>query len=92
MFRVNQIGMPIDSDIGMPILNEMTYDELIAHYGSQKAAGEALSAFGPGEGVKQSSVAEWKREGIPAPRQAQYQVLTGGVLKADLPDRLEQAA
>lgn len=61
----------------------MTFDELIAYYGSQKAAGEALGAFGPNESVKQSSVAEWKEKGIPAPRQAQYELLTGGELKAD---------
>lgn len=61
----------------------MTYDQLIEHYGSQRAAGEALGAFGEGEAVKQSSVAEWKEKGIPAPRQAQYEILTDGALKAD---------
>jgi hypothetical protein len=61
----------------------MTFDELIAHYGTQKAAGEALGAFGKKEAVSQASVAEWKEKGIPAPRQAQYQVLTKGRLKAD---------
>lgn len=61
----------------------MTYDELIHYYGTQKAAGEALGAFGPGEAVKQSSVAEWKEKGIPAPRQAQYELLTDGALKAE---------
>jgi hypothetical protein len=61
----------------------MTYEQLIAHYGTQKEAGLALKAFGEGEAVKQSSVAEWKEKGIPAPRQAQYEILTGGSLKAD---------
>lgn len=61
----------------------MTYDQLIEHYGTQKAAGEALGAFGADEAVKQSSVAEWKEKGIPAPRQAQYEILTEGKLKAE---------
>lgn len=61
----------------------MTYDQLIAHYGSQKAAGEALKAFGEKEGVTQPSVAEWKENGIPVQRQAQFEVLTGGKLKAE---------
>lgn len=61
----------------------MTYEQLLDYYGTQKAAGEALGAFGPGEAVKQSSVAEWKEKGIPAPRQAQYEILTRGELKAD---------
>lgn len=61
----------------------MTYDDLMNHYDTQKEAGEALGAFGPGEAVSQSSVAEWKVKGIPAPRQAQYEILTDGELKAD---------
>lgn len=75
--------MPIDFNIGMPIMMPMTYEDLIRHYGTQKAAGEALGAFGPGEAVKQSSVAEWKEKGIPTPRQAQYELLTDGELKAE---------
>ena len=61
----------------------MTHEELIEHYGTQRAAGDALKAFGPNEGVSQSSVAEWKESGIPAPRQAQYEILTKGRLRAD---------
>lgn len=84
MFPVERIGMPIDRNIGMPIFcRPMTYEDLIAHYGTQKAAGEALGAFGAGEAVKQSSVAEWKEKGIPAPRQAQYEILTNGALRAE---------
>lgn len=56
----------------------MTYDELIAHYGTQKRAADAL-------GIEQPSVAEWKVKGVPLPRQAQYELLTDGALKADLP-------
>ena len=61
----------------------MDYDELVAHFGTQKAAGEALKYFGSDQGVSQASVAEWKEKGIPAPRQAQYELLTKGKLKAD---------
>lgn len=93
MFHVNPIGMPIDTNIGMPIFfAPMTFDELIEYYGSQKAAGQALGAFGPKEAVNQSSVAEWKDKGVPAPRQAQYELLTKGALKADLADADRVAA
>lgn len=59
----------------------MTFDELIGHYGTQRAAGEALG--GLGDKVNQSSVAEWKEKGIPPARQAQYEILTKGKLKAE---------
>lgn len=61
----------------------MTFDQLIEHFGTQKAAGEALGYFGPDEKVSQASVAEWKEKGVPAPRQAQYEILTRGKLKAE---------
>lgn len=54
----------------------MTFDELMAHFKTQTATGEAL-------GVAQTTVADWKKTGIPLPRQYQIQVLTGGVLQAD---------
>lgn len=60
----------------------MTHDQLIEHYETQAAAGEALKAF-DGVGVAQSTVAGWKETGIPAPRQAQYEILTAGELKAE---------
>lgn len=86
MLAATFIGMPIDRDIGTPIFfAPVTYDQLIAHYGTQKAAGDALKVF-DGIGVKQPSVAEWKEQGIPAPRQAQYELLTGGALRADRVD------
>lgn len=56
----------------------MTYDELIAHYKTQKAAGDAI-------GISQPSVADWKEKGIPLPRQAQYELASEGALKADRP-------
>lgn len=75
--------MPIDINIGIPIIcAPMTYDELIEHYKTQREAGEALKVF-DGIGVSQPSVAEWKEKGIPGPRQAQYEIVTKGKLKAD---------
>lgn len=62
----------------------MTFDELINFYGTQAAAAEVI-------GLKQPSVAEWKKEGIPHPRQCQYQILTDGKLMAD-PLQLEARA
>jgi hypothetical protein len=62
----------------------MTYAELIQHYGSQVAAARAL-------GIRPPSVAEWKEYGIPLPRQAQYELLTHGALKADRPKEREAA-
>lgn len=63
----------------------MTYDELIAFYGTQKAAADAL-------GIKAPSVAEWKDKGIPLPRQAQYEIVSDGQLKAELPTPQQAAA
>jgi hypothetical protein len=63
----------------------MTYDDLIEFYGTQEAAAGAL-------GIKQPSVADWKKGGIPEPRQAQYQIITNGKLKADIPQPSKAAA
>lgn len=69
--------MPIDIVITIPIIGAMTYQDLIAHFKTQTAAAKAA-------GVRQSSVALWKKRGaIPILRQAQIQLLTGGQLKAD---------
>lgn len=62
----------------------MNYEQLMAFYPTQTAAGEALKAI-DGKGVAQSTVAGWKEEGIPPPRQAQYEIVTRGKLKADRP-------
>ena len=63
----------------------MTFDELMDLYGTQTKAGDAL-------GVAQTTVADWKKFGIPLPRQYQIQVLTGGVLKADPTPKRRKAA
>jgi len=62
----------------------VTYEELIAYYGTQKAAADAL-------GLSQPSLDGWKK-GIPPPRQAQYELLTSGALQADRPIARERAA
>lgn len=54
----------------------MNIDQLIRFYGTQEKAASAL-------GIKQPSVAQWKKHGIPLPRQAQYQIITNGVLVMD---------
>lgn len=56
----------------------MSYAQLIAFYGTQAEAARIL-------GLKPPSVAEWKKKGIPLPRQAQYELQTKGKLKADRP-------
>lgn len=55
----------------------MTYDEVLTHFGSQKAVADALD-------LSQPSISDWRRLGsIPHIRQLQLEHLTGGVLKAD---------
>jgi hypothetical protein len=56
----------------------MTYQDLIAHYGTQQAAAAAI-------GMSQSTVSDWGTKGIPYLRQVQYQEITRGRLKADPP-------
>lgn len=59
----------------------MTYDELIAHYGSQQAVANALK-------VGQTTVVYWKKVGIPTDHQIAAEVETGGKLRADLPPQV----
>lgn len=54
----------------------MTYQELIAYFGSQSKAAKAI-------GINQSSVSLWKAVGIPALRQLHIEKVTNGALKAD---------
>jgi hypothetical protein len=68
----------------------MTYDDLIKHYGTQAEAGKALKEL-EGRKLAQSSVSEWKEKGIPPARQAQYELITRGRLKADRPYRKRAA-
>lgn len=63
----------------------MSYEDLINFYGSQAAAARAI-------GIKPPSLAEWKVKGIPLPRQAQYELDSEGVLKAEKRAAEERAA
>jgi hypothetical protein len=54
----------------------MTYDQLIAFYGSQQKAADAI-------GVWQSAISPWKKSGIPYGRQLEYEKLTNGALVAE---------
>jgi hypothetical protein len=62
----------------------MNFDQVISHFGTQQKTANAL-------GLSQSSIAEWKKNGIPEGRQFQIQVITGGALRA-APERKRQAA
>ena len=55
----------------------MTVDQLVQHYGTMSRAAQAV-------GLKHPALCAWRKKGeIPEPRQYQYEVLTGGSLKAD---------
>ena len=54
----------------------MTYEQLIAHFGSQAEAARVI-------GIKPPSVCEWQKNGIPELRQIQIERLTKGKLRAD---------
>jgi hypothetical protein len=88
---VRAIGMPIDRKYRHTDNAGVTYSDLIEHFRTQEAAGEALKAI-DGKGVKQPSVAEWKEKGIPLPRQAQYELVTDGKLKAARPATMRAVA
>ncbi len=57
------------------IIGGMTYDDLIRHYRTQVAAADAMK-------VHQSTVSDYRRNGIPALRQLQIEALTKGALRA----------
>ena len=54
----------------------MEFATVIKFFGTQCKAAAAL-------GVNQSSIAAWKRNGIPVPRQYQIEVVSGGALKVN---------
>ena len=72
--RVGSISLLLDGSEKPAYHLGMKTSDVIAHYGSQAAAGEAI-------GVAQSAVAQWG-ESPPELRQLQYEVLTGGALNA----------
>lgn len=68
--------------IAMPIIRAMTYEQIIKHFGTQSDVAEALN-------IKQPSVASWKSRGVPLLRQMQIQLVTGGLLQAEIFKRAE---
>ena len=54
----------------------MTYDDLRKTLGTQVEIAEAL-------GMKQPTISQWRKKGIPIERQWQIQLVTGGRLQAD---------
>ena len=60
----------------------MTYDDLINHYGSPSNVRRAILAVG--DTITTASIAGWRKRGfVPHGRQYQFQLLTGGKLRAD---------
>jgi hypothetical protein len=64
----------------------MTPADLIAHYGTQAAAANA-------RGLDRQLIQGWvKRGSIPLDQQCEYEVASGGQLKADLPEGMRDTA
>lgn len=63
----------------------MTFQDLVAHYGSPKEVAAAL-------GISKQLASYWKKAGIPIGRQYEIQVLTGGKFRADPDHRVSQPA
>ena len=64
----------------------MTPQQVINHFGTQTKTAEALNCG-------QSTVAGWLEQGyIPDGRQAQIQLLTGGLLTADFQQKRKRVA
>ena len=57
----------------------MTVDDLVKHYGADND-----SKLGQMLNVSKSTISKWRSNGIPAERQAVYEVLSKNKLKADL--------
>ena len=63
----------------------MTPKNLIEHYGSQVAAARARN-------LDKQLIHSWiKRGSIPLAQQCEYEVVSGGALKADIPHQLRTA-
>lgn len=54
----------------------MTFNQVVAHFGSQVAAARALK-------ITKGALQFWRRDGVPPLRQLQLEELTKGRLRAD---------
>lgn len=61
----------------------MDMKQLKEHFGTQAAAAKAL-------GITFRAVSAWNRSGIPMGRQYQIQLVTGGILQADMAQEMSQ--
>ena len=67
-------------------MRNMTYDEIIKHYGSEAEAARARD-------IDRQRVHGWKkRDRIPTDDQIEYEILTSGKLLADIPKALRKQA
>lgn len=57
----------------------MRKSDVVKHFGTQQAVANAL-------GITNGAVWQWREE-LPTDRQAQLELITGGALKASLPNR-----
>jgi hypothetical protein len=58
----------------------VTYDQLIAHYGTMAEAGAAIQ-------LSRQAVYAWRARGVvPLDKQLDYEVATNGALRADIPE------
>jgi hypothetical protein len=62
----------------------MTYDQLIAHYGSEAKAAAA-------RGIDRQVVHRWKGRRIPTDQQIEYEIVSGKKLLADVPKAFRKA-
>lgn len=76
--------MVIDIKVNTHLHLAMTYEELIAFYGTPAAAAAA-------RGIDRQRVHGWKaRERIPTDDQIEYELVSGGKLRADLPNEVRK--
>lgn len=61
----------------------MTYNELIAHFGSEARAAAARD-------IPRQTVHRWKGREIPLDQQVRYEIVTNGALLADLPNEVRR--
>jgi hypothetical protein len=61
----------------------MTFDQLVDHYGTIAKISAAVAPTWP---ATEQAIGQWRKAGIPEGRQFQFELLTGGALKAEKPE------